>query len=59
MIQLVIMLVIIGVALYLLEAYVPMDPTIKVVIRAVVAICVVLWLLNAFGVVDIPVPRVR
>jgi hypothetical protein len=54
MITLIIVLVLVGVALYLIETYVPMSPPIKVVLRVVVVLVVVLWLLRAFGVGDIP-----
>lgn len=59
MIALIIVLVIIGVALYLVERYVPMDPVIKTIIRVVVILAVALYLLSAFGILDMPVPRVR
>lgn len=59
MIELILVLVIIGVALYLIETYVPLDPVIKTIIRVVVVICIVLWLLQAFGVLNVPVPRLR
>lgn len=59
MIQLLIVLIIIGVCLYLIETYIPIDPPIKVVIRVVVVLCLVLWLLNVFGILDIPIPRLR
>ena len=45
LIYVVIALVIVGVVLYLLES-VPMDPTIRVVIRVVVVLAVVLYLLS-------------
>lgn len=63
MVSLVITLVIIGVALWALNEYVPMDPKIKKLINIVVAICVICWLLYQFGVLpmgrDIPVPQLR
>ncbi len=59
MIELILVLVIIGVALYLIEAFVPMDPAIKVVIRVIVIVVLVLYLLRAFGIADFPLPRVR
>ncbi len=63
LIGLVITLIVVGVLLWLLETYIPMDPTIKRIIQVVVIICVVLWLLNAFGLFagmhDVQVPRVR
>jgi hypothetical protein len=57
MIALILVLVLIGVGLYLLETYVPMSPPIKLVIRVVVVICLVLYLLRAFGIADLPVQR--
>lgn len=59
MVALLLVLVLIGVGLYVIETYVPMSPPIKTVIRVVVVICVILYLLQAFGLTDIPVPRVR
>ena len=43
-------LVVVGVLLWLLNNYVPMDGKIKSIINAVVVIVVVVWLLQAFGV---------
>lgn len=59
MIELLLVLVICGVALYLIEQYVPMSPPIKVVLRVIVVILLVLFLLRAFGIADIAVPRFR
>ena len=58
MIALILTLVIIGVVLYFLESL-PMDATIKLLIKVVIVICVILFLLSVFGIVDIPVPRIR
>lgn len=51
----VIVLAIIGAALYLLFTYVPIDPPIKLLIQVIVVLFVVLWLLSLIGVV----PRFR
>lgn len=59
MIELLLILVICGVALYLVESYIPMSPPIKVVIRVIVVIILVLVLLRAFGIGDVPIPRLR
>ena len=59
MIELLIVLVIVGVCLYLIENFVPMSPPIKTVLRVVVVLLLVLFLLRAFGVADLPVPRLR
>lgn len=56
MITLILFLVILGVGLYLIETYVPMAAPIKLIIRIVVVIFVVLLLLKAFGISDIPIP---
>jgi hypothetical protein len=49
LLNVVIVLVVIGVLLWLVNAYIPMQGTIKSLLNAVVVICTVLWLLNAFG----------
>lgn len=59
MISLLILLVVVGVCLYLIETYIPMDPAIKTVIRVVVVLLLVLYLLQAFGVYDLALPRLR
>lgn len=59
MIGLILLLVVLGICLYLIETYVPMSPPIKVIIRVVIVLFSVLILLRAFGIVDVPVPRVR
>ena len=43
-------LVVVGILLWLLNNYVPMDSKIKTIINAVVVIVVVVWVLQAFGV---------
>ena len=50
LIGLVLTLVVVGVLLWLLNTYVPMDAKIKSIINIVVVIVVVIWLLQAFGV---------
>jgi hypothetical protein len=63
LISLVITLIVIGVLLWLVNNYIPMDGKIKKILNIVVVICVVVWLLFAFGILDrsseIRVPRVR
>jgi hypothetical protein len=58
-ITLLILLVIIGVAVYLLETYVPMSPPIKTVIRVLVVLFVVLLLLDVFGIYHFPLMKHR
>jgi hypothetical protein len=50
LIGLLVTLVVVGVLLWLLNNYVPMDGKIKSIINVVVVIVVVIWLLQAFGV---------
>jgi len=50
LIQLIVALVVVGVALWLINNYIPMDGNIKKILNVVVIIVVVLWLLSAFGV---------
>lgn len=59
MITVLIVLVIVGVCLYLVENYVPMSPPIKTVLRVVTVLILCLWLLQVFGIADLPAPRLR
>ena len=49
LINLVIVLIVVGVLLYLINRYIPMQGTIKGILNAVVIIAVVIWLLQVFG----------
>ena len=50
LITIVITLIVVGVLLWLINTYIPMDGKIKKIINIVVVVVVVLWLLNVFGV---------
>ena len=52
LVSLVIVLIVVGVLLWLVNTYLPMDPKIKSIMNAVVVIAVVLWLLQAFGLLS-------
>jgi len=52
LITLVAVLIVVGVLLWLVNTYIPMDGKIKSILNAVVVIGVVLWLLSVFGVLD-------
>ncbi|WP_306547121.1 Thivi_2564 family membrane protein [Desulfobulbus sp.] len=49
LLQLVIVLVVVGVVLWVINSYIPMQSTIKKILNAVVIIAVIIWLLNVFG----------
>jgi len=49
LVHLVVVLVVVGVLLWLVNNYIPMDGKIKGILNAVVVIGVVIWLLEAFG----------
>jgi hypothetical protein len=50
LISLLIVLIVVGVLLWLVNTYIPMDGKIKKILNVVVVIVVVLWLLNVFGI---------
>ena len=52
LIAVLITLVVVGVALWLANNYIPMDAKIKKILNIVVVVIVILWLLHAFGVWD-------
>jgi hypothetical protein len=49
LLQILIVLIVVGVLLWLVNRFIPMQGTIKSILNAVVIIGVVLWLLNVFG----------
>ncbi len=49
LIQILVVLVVVGLLLYLVNRFIPMQGTIKSILNAVVVIAVVLWLLDVFG----------
>lgn len=63
LISLVITLIVVGVLLWLVNAYIPMDEKIKKILNIVVLVAVVLWLLSVFtgfgGASDIRVGRIH
>ncbi len=63
LVSLVVTLIVVGVLLWLINTYIPMDGKIKRILNVVVVICVILWLLSAFGILghsgDIRVPQIR
>jgi hypothetical protein len=47
-----IVLIVVGVVLWLINTYIPMDNKIKNILNVVVVIVVIFWLLKAFGLLD-------
>lgn len=52
LVQLIIVLILVGVLLWVVNTYIPMDAKIKTILNVVVVIAVVLWLLNVFGILS-------
>lgn len=50
-INILVALVVIGVILWLVNNYLPMDGTIKSILNIVIVIAVIVWLLQAFGII--------
>lgn len=46
-------ILVVGVLLWLVNTYIPMQSTIKTILNAVVVILLVVWLLSAFGLIDV------
>jgi hypothetical protein len=51
LIHLVLVLVVVGVVLWVINNYIPMQSTIKQILNAVVVIAVIIWLLSVFGLI--------
>lgn len=52
LLHVVLALIVVGVLLWLVNSFIPMDPKIKSILNGVVVICVVLWLLQIFGILS-------
>ena len=52
LVHVIVVLVVVGVLLWLVNAYIPMAGSIKSILNAVVIIAVVLWLLTVFGLMS-------
>jgi hypothetical protein len=50
LVTIVVTLIVVGVLLWLVNTYIPMDGKVKKILNIVVVVVVVLWLLNVFGV---------
>jgi predicted membrane protein len=63
LLNVVLTLIVIGVLLWLINTYIPMQSTIKSILNIVVIIAVVLWLLYGFGIIshsgNVTVPVVK
>jgi hypothetical protein len=49
LLQILVVLLVVGVLLWLVNSFIPMQGTIKSILNAIVVIAVVVWLLNVFG----------
>jgi hypothetical protein len=51
LITIVLVLIVVGVALWLINSFIPMASPIKTILNVVVVIAVIVWLLQVFGVI--------
>jgi hypothetical protein len=51
LITIVLVLIVVGVLLWLINTYIPMDRKIKNILNIVVVVVVIIWLLQAFGLI--------
>ncbi len=52
LVTIIITLIVVGILLWLINSYIPMDGKIKRILNIVVVIVLVIWLLKAFGLID-------
>jgi len=52
LLTIIVVIVVIGIVLYLINRFVPMDGKIKTILNWVVVIILIIWLLKAFGLLD-------
>ena len=49
----ILVIVAVGVVLWLINTYIPMQGTVKSILNLIVIVLLILWLLDAFGVIDV------
>lgn len=52
LLNIIIILIVVGILLWLVNTYIPMDRKIKNILNAMVVIVLVVWLLQSFGLMD-------
>jgi hypothetical protein len=53
LVHVVLVLIVAGVALWLIESFIPMDAKVLRLLQAVVVIALVVWLLRVFGIINL------
>ena len=53
LLHVILVLIVAGVALWLIESFIPMDAKILRLLQAVVVIVLVIWLLRVFGIINL------
>lgn len=59
LVNILVVFVVIGLALYLINTYIPMAPPIKNIMNIVVILIVLLWVLELFGILHTPTIPLR
>jgi hypothetical protein len=52
LLTIVFVIIVVGVLLWVVNRFIPMDSKIRSILNAVVVILLVFWLLNVFGIID-------
>ena len=53
LLSLILTIVVVGVLLWLINTYIPMQAAVKKILNVVVVIILIIWILNAFGLVGL------
>lgn len=59
LVTIVIVLVVVGLLLWAIQTFIPMDAKVKLLLQVVVVVVLLLWVLQAFGLLGGPVIRLR
>jgi predicted membrane channel-forming protein YqfA (hemolysin III family) len=59
MIGLILTLALVGFVVYAITTWIPMAAPFKTAIYVLVAVCLIWYLMQVFGVADLPLPRAR
>jgi hypothetical protein len=51
--SIIIVIVVVGVLLWALNSFIPMDPKVRSILNVVVVVLLIIWLLQAFGLLNV------
>jgi len=53
MLYVIFILILIGIAMWAINQFIPMEPTFRKLVNVVIILCTIVWLIGAFGIIPV------